>query len=883
MALAETARLVTELDLKDRLSGGLAKARGELSGLNAATSSAQGRLGRLSGVAAGASGAFGTLKGRVGQLAGGIGLLAGTGGVIGLAAGLSSAVSQAQHFGDAMELVHTQAGASQSEVAALTKSVLALAPAVGTTPEELAAGLFHVESAGLRGAKALELLKIAAQGAKVGNADLESVTNALIASVNSGVKGVSSMSEAMGVLNGVVGSGNMRMQDLADAFSTGILSSAKAFGISIQSVGAALADMTNQGIPAIDAATRLRMTISLLGAPTSKAAKELKLIGISGNQLANDMRGPGGILAAVADLKTHLDKSGLSLTEQAALISRAFGGGRSSSAILTLLGSLEKFKVIQDQVNRSTGAFGQAWEATTRDAGFKFDKFKATVSSTLILIGDELLPSITDALGEIGTWIASHQSDLVSFTRSAIGVAKSAVGTITTVFGAISKGWGMIPKPLRDLLLTGFIANKTVKFLFGFSAVDLVKGLAGLAGGLGKMIFQRGNSPLTPLFVADVTGGGGAGGVLGMGEKVLGGLTVAGFATAVGAGVLASLGLAGGVAVSGNVAQQYQDLNNTLKKVGLTDREMGAAKFAAGGEVFQQAAIKHGFAYSLAEQQAATKKLAELGYKIDQGTDVLKLIKTNTSTAGSGDPASAAHFKGAQAQSVAENAATTLTQTLRNLGFTPNMGPKGRAPLLEQGARTGTDPFGEQALAIFRQAANPKAPAIMGEISRHIAELRDVERYYLNNGNIAAAAHSQQTIASLEKLIGVTSAEDAKARTAINRASAASLAADNRTDGHQAHRAAAIIAATRNAGVTAARAAMGTARATVAGIAPHLRNIAGADYATAAHTARIAAKNFSPSVTVNAYTSVSVSDVVRSLTSAHIATGGPGGPGGFII
>jgi len=63
------------------------------------------------------------------------------------------------------------------------------------------------------------------------------------------------------------------------------------------------------------------------------------------------------------------------------------------------------------------------------------------------------------------------------------------------------------------------------------------------------------------------------------------------------------------------------------------------------------------------------------------------------------------------------------------------------------------------------------------------------------------------------------------------------------------------------------------ARSTVAGIAPHLRNIAGADYATAAHTARIAAKNFSPSMTVNAYTSISVSDVVRSLTSFRIADG----------
>jgi len=129
----------------------------------------------------------------------------------------------------------------------------------------------------------------------------------------------------MGVMNAIVGAGNMRMADLTGALSTGILSVAKTFGVSIESVGAALADMTHQGIPAEEAATRLRMTLSLLGAPTTKAAGALKSIGLSTTDLAAAMRGPDGILGAVTLLRQHLDNSGLSATQTAALLSHAFG------------------------------------------------------------------------------------------------------------------------------------------------------------------------------------------------------------------------------------------------------------------------------------------------------------------------------------------------------------------------------------------------------------------------------------------------------------------------------------------------------------------------------------------------------------------------------
>lgn len=98
---------------------------------------------------------------------------------------------------------------------------------------------------------------------------------------------------------------------------------------------------------------------------------------------------------------------------------------------------------------------------------------------------------------------------LIGATRRAdfAGQAASAVGM---VFGALKAGWDAVPKPLRDLLVTGLVADKTIKFLFGFDpAAALFKGATGL--------LQRGGTPANPLFVTDVAGDLTKGGVPGVG------------------------------------------------------------------------------------------------------------------------------------------------------------------------------------------------------------------------------------------------------------------------------------------------------------------------------------------------------------------------------
>jgi hypothetical protein len=80
--------------------------------------------------------------------------------------------------------------------------------------------------------------------------------------------------------------------------------------------------MTDEGIPANVAATRLRMSFSLLAAPSGKAEAT------PGVDRAHRLEARGGdarparLIGAIGLLKEHLDKSGLSASKQAQLLSR---------------------------------------------------------------------------------------------------------------------------------------------------------------------------------------------------------------------------------------------------------------------------------------------------------------------------------------------------------------------------------------------------------------------------------------------------------------------------------------------------------------------------------------------------------------------------------
>lgn len=380
---------------------------------------------------------------------------------VGAAAGIAGvgAVILGSKFQQAMELIHTQAGATQAEANRMSRAILAMGGTVSQGPMQLADALYHLESVGLRGSKALDALKAAAEGAAIGGASLNDTTYALSSAVNTGIQGTQNFNEAMGMLVAIAGSGDMHMQDLAQSLSSGVLPAGKAAGLSLLDVGAALATLTDNGVPAQEAATRLRMTFSLLSAPTKQATKELASIGMSQLQLAQDMR-QHGLLFALEDLKRHLTDTGLTAEQQGEIIARSFGGGKSSATIITLLDSLGRLQSKYKIIGKGAKDFGSDWAATQKTTAVAWGKMMSSLESMGIELGQKLMPVATRVMDAI--------------TRLAAAFGKLPPGTIKAIAGAIV-GLTAVLLPLGAAL---FVFSKVAQLAAAMEAFGVATGIA---------------------------------------------------------------------------------------------------------------------------------------------------------------------------------------------------------------------------------------------------------------------------------------------------------------------------------------------------------------------------------------------------------------------
>lgn len=400
----------------------------------------------------------------------------------------------AMKFEAAMQLIQTQAGASSEEVTKMTTAVLALAKSgeTGQGPQKLADGLYHLESLGLRGAAALDALKVSAQAADLGIADMEGVTNALGAAIVTGIDGTQNLSQAMGLLDATIGQGNMRMDELVAALGTGILPAAKNFGLTLRDVGAALATLTDNGMRADESATRLRMTFSLMAAPTQKAKDALATIGLGAYDLANDMRGPNGLVTAVKDLNQHLQDSGANATQQAAILSEAFGGGRTSAAILTLTQQVDRLSTKYEMIGAQADTFNEKVAATHQTNLYKMNAAMAGMSAVMIDLGGTVMPIVVQMLQQLATWLqkasawwdglsSSTQSTIVKVlaVTAALGPLLYILGTVTTAIGYLVIGVGKVFTAIQFLvtwlpiLWTAFVAGGPIVWAITAAVVAL--------------------------------------------------------------------------------------------------------------------------------------------------------------------------------------------------------------------------------------------------------------------------------------------------------------------------------------------------------------------------------------------------------------------------
>ncbi|HEV2375866.1 MAG TPA: phage tail tape measure protein, partial [Streptosporangiaceae bacterium] len=359
-------------------------------------------------------------------------------------------------FNSAMEQLVTQAGVSNQKLGVLKQGVLALAGQVGFSPDSLAASLFHVASnmasLGATAPQMLGIVRVAAEGAKVGGADLVDVTNALTAAVASGIPGVRNYSQAMGALNAIVGSGDMKMQDLAEAFGSGMVATVKGFGLSLKDVGAALAVFGDNNIRGAHAGTQLRMSVMALAAPVKTGIPLLAQMGIGANQLALTMQ-HGGLLPALQLLITRMRATGITAKQQGDVVTQIFGkkAGAGLNVLLDQMGRLEsKYPAI----TKGARDFGTAWKDTQAQLKQQLSELNDGFQALMVTIGEKLVPVLQKVVG----WMLAHKQ-VVTILLIAVGALTAGLVVLAAATWAVNVAMAANPIMLVVLAIAALVAG----------------------------------------------------------------------------------------------------------------------------------------------------------------------------------------------------------------------------------------------------------------------------------------------------------------------------------------------------------------------------------------------------------------------------------------
>lgn len=412
-----------------------AEARGASAGLGTMSKASMGAATRLRGVGA----AMGTAGSAI---AGGARLLRRAAFPLAAIGGL--AVKSAADFQTAMELIHTQAGASQKEVEQLRGRVLALAKVSPQGPTQLANALYRLEGAGIRGKNAMKALTAASQLAAVGNADVESTAKTLSQTWFSGIKGAGNFQHVVAELNATVGAGDLRLNQLVDALGVGILPVAKNAGLTLRDITGVMSVFGDETNNVSGWTAQLATALHYLYAPTAKAKKAMAGINLSASQLGQDFRKRNGLLTAMRDLRSHLDKlpGGFRGLKASQTLAEILPGGRGR-VLNVLLGQLDRYQGKLRQVGATTGKWGDSLAKTQETATYRIKTAWSSIQVAGVQLGSVLLPAVVPAITAVATAIGS-------VTTAGINLGKGRGGkAIKDFFGGLAGHTPKGPRPTR--------------------------------------------------------------------------------------------------------------------------------------------------------------------------------------------------------------------------------------------------------------------------------------------------------------------------------------------------------------------------------------------------------------------------------------------------
>jgi len=360
-------------------------------------------------------------------------------------------------FDQAFRKVNVMLGASAEEAVNYKQRILEISSATGKSAGEVADAFYTIVSAGHRGADALDILEVAVRGATGGAADAQATVGALTKAMNVfQMSGVEGSSKAMDVFFGIVDSGLLSFEEMANSFPRAA-SNAAGLGISIEETGATLATLTKVLGSTEQAATATDAVFRLLISPSEAMVKLYEQWGVkSGPEAIKKFGGLTGVLKELT----------VATGGEVTAIRELFASDEAMKGILPLLtSSYDDYNDAVVTVTNSQGRANDAFDEMSEGPGFQLQQTMTKLKNSAILLGDTLATSLGPIVETIGEKVAG----LVNWWQNlderwqkviiTIAGVLAAAGPLLMILGQMAIGVGYLIKLYQSMNIV-MVAHK---------------------------------------------------------------------------------------------------------------------------------------------------------------------------------------------------------------------------------------------------------------------------------------------------------------------------------------------------------------------------------------------------------------------------------------
>lgn len=445
-----------------------------------------------------------------------------------ITAALGISVKKFASFEAAMANAHSITGATGDAAKQLNDQILNIGGSVRQGPQAVAEAYYQIVSGVGDASQHMSILNTGLAVSEAGAADLSATIGGLIGSMNSYGASAEDAAKFGDIMTATVQSGVLTMDELAAALPN-VTGTSSQLGVEFENVAAALARMTQMGIPAAQASTQIRQAMT----EVQKPSKELQAIfdQMQVTDFKELLADTGSFTDAMRAIQIAADDANVDLislfgsteaynaavilgTQETMNFTKAFegiatGAADAEAALNNMSAGTKALSLGGDTVDMMGGFDGstdiaQAIQADTLTSDVEL--MNASLSELAVTVGETLAPfigdlaeKITEVVDSVTEWATANPEAATTLTMiaGAAVIAGPALITLGMAVTALGTGVGVLTGAFA-LLTSPVVAVVAAGIGLGIIFAELIN----KAGGLGNLIKNTLNTAFMLLGIA---------------------------------------------------------------------------------------------------------------------------------------------------------------------------------------------------------------------------------------------------------------------------------------------------------------------------------------------------------------------------------------------